>query len=97
MSKFKTAPNIAHGAPRGACAEGGQSVSGQGGEMLLPVEDPRYCNAETVLRPLDELQPGGTVSHVIPHRPYVAYTFFQGGSTKSGVLLKHAVPQHINT
>ncbi len=53
--------------------------------MLLPVEDPKYGNAETVLRSLDELQPGGTVSHVIPHRPYVAYTFFQGGSRKSCV------------
>ncbi len=42
----------------------------------------KYGNAETVLRSLDELQPGGTVSHVIPHRPYCAYTFFQDDSTK---------------
>ncbi len=83
MSMFKTAPNIAHGAPRGACAEGGPSVSGRGGEMLLMVEDPKCGNAEAVLRSLDELQPGGTVSHVIPYRSYCAYTFFQGESTKS--------------
>ncbi len=84
MSMFKTT----HGAPRGACAEGGQSVSGQGGVMLLMVEHLKFGNAETVLRSLDELQPGGTVSHVIPHRPYCVYTFFQGGSTKSCVSVK---------
>ncbi len=32
------AHKVAHGARRGACAEGGQSVSGQGGEMLLLLE-----------------------------------------------------------
>ncbi len=82
MSMFKTAPDIAHGAPRGACAEGGPSVSGQGGEMLLMVDYPKCGNAETVLRSLNELQPGGTVSHVIPYRSYCACKLFQGESTK---------------
>ncbi len=43
MTMFKTAPNIAHGAPRGACAEGGQSASGRGGKMFLMVEDLKYA------------------------------------------------------
>ncbi len=41
MSMFKTTDKATHGVTRGACAEGGQSVSGQGGEMLLMVKEPK--------------------------------------------------------
>ncbi len=68
---------MAHGAASGACAEGGPSVGGQGVAMLLMVEY-RDTGSETVLRSLDELQPGGTVNHSIPYRDDCAYTLFQG-------------------
>ncbi len=70
------AHTAAHGAPSGACAEGGPSVGGQGEAMLLMVENRN--GDETVLRSLDELQPGGTVNHTIPYRIGAAYTLFQG-------------------
>ncbi len=73
------------GAPRGAAAESGQSTSGRGGEMLLIVEKPEdlYRSNETVLRTLDELQPGGSVKHSIPYRDDCAYTLLQGEPAKS--------------
>ncbi len=70
-----------HGAASGACAEGGPSVGGQGETILLMVEDRDFSN-ETVLRSLDELQPGGTVNHSIPCRAGCAYTLFQGEPAK---------------
>ncbi len=75
-------------APRGAAAESGQSASGRGGEMLLMVEEPEDWSSsnEAVLRTLDELQPGGTVNHVIPYRNHCAYILFQGERAKSGIL-----------
>ncbi len=70
--------------PRRACAEGDPTVSGQDGEMLRMVEEPEDGDSsETVLRSLDELQPGGNVNHVIPRRYGCAYTLFQGKSAKS--------------
>ncbi len=45
--------------------------------MLFMVEEPQYGGKETVLRSINELQPGGTVKHVIPHRLGCAYTLFQ--------------------
>ncbi len=82
------AHKVARGAVRGACAEGGPSISGQGEAMLLMVEKPAgiFSSKTTVLRTLDELQPGGTVNHVIPYREYCAYIQFQGESAKSCVL-----------
>ncbi len=71
------AHKVAHGAPSGACAEGGPSVGGQGEAMLLMVEY-RGAGSETVLRSLDELQPGGTVNHSIPYRYGCSFTLFQG-------------------
>ncbi len=70
---------------KGACAEGGPSISGQGGEMLLMVEEPEDCgrSKETVLRTIDESQPGGTVNHNIPYREWCGYTLFQGEPAKS--------------
>ncbi len=76
------AHKIAHGALRGASAEGGASVGGQGEAMLLMVEDRGLGSDETVLRSLDKLQPGGTVKHSIPHRNDCAYTLFQGEPAK---------------
>ncbi len=74
-------------APRGRAAESGQSASGPGGEVLLIVEQPAYAGSvQTVLRTLDELQPGGTVNHAIPHREDCAYILFQGKPAKSGLL-----------
>ncbi len=72
------AHKAAHGALRGACAEGGPSVSRQDEAMLLMVEYRNPGITETVLRSLDELQPGGTVNHSIPYRGGCAYTLFQG-------------------
>ncbi len=71
------AHTAARGAASGACAEGGPSVSEQDEAMLLMVEY-QFCGSETVLRSLDELQPGGTVNHSIPYRVGCAYTLFQG-------------------
>ncbi len=78
------AHKVARNAPRGACAEGGPSISGQGEPMLLMEEKPKdYNNSKTaVLRSINELQPGGTVNHVIPYRLGCAYTFFQGEPAK---------------
>ncbi len=58
--------------------------------MLLMVENPLYGNNDTVLRTLDELQPGGTVRHVPPHRQWCAFTLFQGPS-----LFKPAVSERL--
>ncbi len=78
----------ARGAPREAAAESGQSASGRGGEVLLMVEEPEHRNSsnETVLRTLDELQPGGTVNYVIPYRGHCAYILFQGERARLGLL-----------
>ncbi len=70
-----------HGAESGACDEGGPSVSEQGEAMLLMVEY-QDTGSGTVLRSLDELQPGGTVNHSIPYRVGCAYTLFQGEPAK---------------
>ncbi len=79
LKNLKEAHKVAHGASKGACAEGGQ-----GKERLLVVEDPKdRDSSETVMRSLDELQPGGTVRHFIPHREDCAYILFQGESAKS--------------
>ncbi len=72
------AHTAARGAASGACAEGGPSASRQGDAMLLMVEYRGPDITETVLRSLDELQPGGTVNHSIPYRVGCAYTLFQG-------------------
>ncbi len=81
------AHKAARRAPRGAAAESGQSASGRGGEMVLMVEEPEDSDSvETVLRTIDELQPGGTVYHVIPYRAHCAYILFQGERAKSGLL-----------
>ncbi len=72
----------AHGAPKGACAEGGPSVSRQNETALLMVEYRSYGITETVLRSLDELQPGGTVNHSIPYRLGCSFTLFQGEPAK---------------
>ncbi len=77
------AHKLAHGAPMGACAVGAQPVMGQGETMLLMVEDRGHISNNTVLRSLDELQPDGTASHVIPYHSGCAYTPFQGESAKS--------------
>ncbi len=79
------AHKVAHGAVRGACAEGGPSISGQGGEMLLMVEKPKdFLGSETaVLRSINELQPSGTVNHAIPYVWGCAYTLLQGEPAKS--------------
>ncbi len=78
------AHKVAHGAVRGACAEGGPSISGRGGKVLLMVEKPEDSDSdETVLRTIDELQPGGTVNHYIPYRWGCAYTLLQGEPAKS--------------
>ncbi len=52
------AHKVAHGAVRGACAEGGPSISGQGEAMLLMVEEPEdlFGSNEIVLRSINELQ-----------------------------------------
>ncbi len=75
------AHKVAHGALRGACAEGDPTVGVQAEAMLLMVEN-RYTGSETVLRSLDELQPGGTVKHNIPFRWSCVYTLFQGEPAK---------------
>ncbi len=69
-NRLMDAYRVAQGAPRGVCAEGGQSVSDQGEETLLMVEwqDPLSGCKETVLRSIDEVQPGGTFNIVIPYR-----------------------------
>ncbi len=79
------AHKVARGTLRGAAAESGQSASGRGGEMLLMVEEPEnpFSSNETVLRNIDELQPGGTVKHSIPYRADCAYTLLQGEPAKS--------------
>ncbi len=71
-------------ARRGAAAESGRSASGRGGDVLFMVEGPGDCYSsnETVLRTIDELQPGGTVNHVIPYREGCAYILFQGERPK---------------
>ncbi len=76
------------GASRGAAAESWQSASGRGGDVLCMVEVPEdpFSSNETVLRTIDELQPGGTVNHVIPYRNHCAYILFQGERAKSGRL-----------
>ncbi len=75
----------ARGAVRGGCAEGGPSISGQGEAMLLMVVKPEnyYSSKTAVLRSVNEMQPGGTVNHSIPYRPWCAYTLFQGEPAKS--------------
>ncbi len=81
------AHKAARGALRGAAAESGQSASGRGREVLLMVEYLTVRDSdETVLRSINEMQPGGTVNHVIPYRPECAYTLFQGERAKSGLL-----------
>ncbi len=79
------AHKVARDAPRGACAEGGPSISGPFDAMLLMVEDPtyHYSSKATVLRSINELQPGGTVNHRIPYRTGCAYTLLQGEPEKS--------------
>ncbi len=78
------AHKAARRAPRGATVESGQSASGRGGEVLLMVEKPEGSDSdETVLRNIDELQPGGTVKHSIPYRVGCAYTLLQGERAKS--------------
>ncbi len=75
---------IAHGVPRRACADAKWCplVSDKGAAMLLVVEYAGSGSSDTVLRSLDELQPGGTINHVIPYRWGCAYTLFQGESAK---------------
>ncbi len=80
------AHNTARRALRGAAAESGQSAIGRGGEVLLMVECPKPGSIETVLRTLPELQPGGTVNHVVPYREHCTYILFQGERAKSGIL-----------
>ncbi len=82
------AHKVARGAVKGACAEGGPSISGQGEAMLLIVKKPAriFSSKTAVLRSINELQPGGTVNHVIPYRLGCAYTVFQGERAKSGLL-----------
>ncbi len=87
------AHTAARGAPSGACAEGGPSVSRQGEAMLLMVEHRGPGITETVLRSLDQLQPGGTVKHNIPYRWGCSYALFQGEPAK----FKPALPEHIET
>ncbi len=79
--RLMDAHTAARGAPRGACAEGGASVGGQGEAMLLMVEY-QGAGSETVLRSLDEMQPGGTVNHSIPYRLGCSCTLFQGEPAK---------------
>ncbi len=92
------AHKVARGTPRGAAAESGQSASGHGGEMLLMVEEPadRFRSNETVLRTIDELQPGGTVNHYIPYRCGCAYTLLQGESAKSCLCSYLLLPSMLN-
>ncbi len=91
------AHKVTRGAVRGACAEGGPSISGQGGEMLLMVEDPTdSTSSETVLRSIDELQLGGTVNHDIPYRFSCAYTLFQGEPAKSCLCSDLLLPNLLN-
>ncbi len=81
------AHKAARRASSGAAAESGQSASGRGEAMLLMVEDPEDRGSEgTVLRTLDELQPGVTVNYVIPYRGHCACILFQGERAKSGIL-----------
>ncbi len=82
------AHKVARGAVKGACAEGGPSISGQGEAMLFMVERPAgiYSSKTTVLRSINEMQPSGTVNHVIPYREYCAYILFQGERANSGLL-----------
>ncbi len=82
------AHKVAHGAVRGACAEGGPSISGQGDAMLLMVEKPKdFKSSKTVvLRSINELQFGGSVNHDIPYREECAYILFQGEPAKSCLL-----------
>ncbi len=71
-------------APRGVAVESRQSASGRGEEVLLMVEMPQCSGSdETVLRTIDELQPGGSVKHSIPYRDDCAYTLLQGEPAKS--------------
>ncbi len=76
------AHTVAHGAPSGVCAEGDPSVSRQGEAMLLMVEDRGLGSNDTVLRSLDELQPGGTINRNIPYRYACSFTLFQGEPAK---------------
>ncbi len=64
-----------------------QKVVSRSGRGNASRGGPKCGNAEAVLQSLDELQPGGTVSHAIPHRPYVAYTFFQGDAKKNFLVM----------
>ncbi len=82
------AHKTALGALRVAAAESGESASGRGVEIVFMVEEPEHRNSsnETVLRTLDELQPGGTVNYVIPYREDCAYILFQGERANSGLL-----------
>ncbi len=79
-----------HGAASGACAEGGPSVSRQDEATLLVVED--LGSDETVVRSLDELQPGGTVNHSIPYRWGCSFTLFQGEPAKLCLCSKPLFP-----
>ncbi len=90
------AHKAAHGAPRGACADGGPSVSGRGGKMLLMVEEAQYGGKESLLRSLDELQPGGTARHVIPYREGCVCTLFQGEPAKSCLCSDLLLPSMLN-
>ncbi len=82
------AHKVARGAVKGACAEGGPSISGQGEAMLLMMKKPAriFSSNTTVLRSINELQPGGTVNHVIYYREDCAYILFQGEPAKSCLL-----------
>ncbi len=82
------AHKAARGAPREAAAESGQSASGRGGEIVLMVEEPEHRNSsnETVLRTLDELQPGGTLKYLIPNRGKFSNNIIQGYRSRLGNL-----------
>ncbi len=92
------AHKAARGAVRGACAEGGPSISGQGEAMLLMVEKPKDLTISkvAVLRSIKELQPGGTVNHYIPYRWGCAYTLLQGEPAKSCLCSDLPLPSMLN-
>ncbi len=96
MSKFKTAPNSAHGAPRVACEEGRQSVRGQGGEMLLMVEYTKYIvTRRRCCGPLSNCSPVAP-SAMSFHIGHIVLTHYSKVSLQNNVsLFDRALPQQI--
>ncbi len=88
------AHKAARDALRGAAAESGQSASGRGGEVLLMVD--YYSSKAAELRSNNELQPGGTLNHSIPFRPWCAYTLFQGEPAKLCLCSNLLFPSMLN-